>query len=181
MKKTPLLLNAPIAGIQQLLLLLTVILAAFLPTRAQERSAFPCPTVNVQVKPEKDTFKRGEDIRLTIMLSNPSRVVQQVWFNKPRVSTGGPAFTSVKLVHKQTGLSPLKYENKAILSSQLYTVSQIAQFSQALKYGEAISGTYSLFNLVVLSDDKKQLEQGAYEMQVIFCSNKSAKINFVVE
>jgi hypothetical protein len=61
-------------------------------------------------------------------LKNHSKSVQSVWFDKPKSTTGGPAWTFVSLTDKKNGESVLKYGNKAILESQLYSQEQVEKF-----------------------------------------------------
>jgi hypothetical protein len=128
-----------------------------------------------------DTFKYGCDIPVFITLTNKTNSIQSVWFDKPKFSTGGPAWTSVILINRKTRRSVLKYQNKAILHSQLYTTEQVKKFSYQLKHGQKVSGQFSLDDLVVLLDYKENLDKGEYEMQIFYCSNASNKIHFTVD
>ena len=140
-----------------------------------------CPTLNVQTKLTSDTFKYAEYISVKIKLTNESNSIQSVWFDKPKSSTGGPARTSVSLTNRKTGKSVLKYQNKAILQSQIYSTEEVKKYSYQLKPGQSITGEYSLLDLVVLLDNKQFLDKGSYEMQLFYCDSFSNKINFTVD
>lgn len=113
-------------------------------------------------------------------LTNETGQTQSVWFDKPKLNTGGPACTSVKLTNKATGKTVLKYENKAILNSQLYSTDQIRGYSYQLKRKQEVSGQFSLYDLVVLLDNKQKLDKGSYEMQIFYYNNSSDKLTFIV-
>ena len=151
-------------------------------TNAQDYTTSLCPiVVDVNATINKNGFKLGEDILITISLTNKSNSIQSVWFDKPKSSTGGPAWTSVKLTNKETGVSVLEYENKAILQSQLYSTDQVKKYSYQLKPGQQVSGQFSLYDLVVLKSEKQQLAKGKYEMEITYCINRSNKISFTVD
>lgn len=139
-----------------------------------------CPKVNVNINLKSEHFKYEQDVIVVITLTNKTNSIQSVWFDKPITSTGGPAWTTINLTNKKTGSSILKYQNKAILSSQLYSTEEVKKFSYQLKPGEKVSGQFSLYNLVVLSDKKEKLDIGNYEIQVHYCSNPSNKLSFTV-
>jgi hypothetical protein len=140
-----------------------------------------CPTVNVLTKLSADTFKFGKSISVKIILTNQSKSIQSVWFDKPKSSTGGPAWTSVSLINKNTGKSVLKYHNKAILQSQLYSTEEVKKYSYQLKPGQSVSSDYNLLDLVVLLDNEKVLNKGIYEIQLFYCDNASNKTNFTID
>jgi hypothetical protein len=152
----------------------------FLKSNAQTDKS-ECPKVNVTVKLSRDTFKFGNDIPVLITLTNKAKSTQSVWFDRPKSSTGGPPWTSVMLTNKKTGRSVLRYQNKAILQSQLYSTEQVKKYSYKLKPGQKVSGKFSLYELVVLLDDKDNLDKGNYEMKIFYCNNGSSKINFTVD
>ena len=163
------------------ILILTFDFLCFIKATGQRDSLSQCPIVKVTVKLAKDTFKIGSDIRLTLTLTNNSNSAQSVWFDRPKSSTGGPAWTSVILTNKKNDKPVLKYQNKAILGSQSYSTEQVQKFSYNLKPGQKVSGQFSLYDLVVLIDNKQSLSKGNYEMQIIYCSNESEKFDFTID
>ena len=165
---------------RRLILTLPLVFILFYQTNAQSDSTI-CPTISVTVKLAADTFKLGKEILVEIILTNNSKSTQSVWFDKPKSSTGGPAWTSVILTNKETGKSVLKYQNKAIYNSQLYSIEEINDYSYQLKSGQKISGKFSLSDLVVLSDNKQNLGKGNYNMQVFYCDNPSGQLSFTVD
>jgi hypothetical protein len=147
---------------------------------AQTATLSLCPEVNVIFKLKSHSLKYGQDITVDITLINKSDSIQAVWFDKPKSSTGGPAWTSVLLTNKKTGRSVLKYQNKAVLQSQIYFPEEVKKFSYFLKPGEKVSGQFSLYDLVVLLDYNRMLDKGDYEMQIFYCSRVSNKVSFSV-
>jgi hypothetical protein len=140
-----------------------------------------CPKVQLAVSLLKEKFSRNEDIVLTMTLTNNTDSVQSVWFDKHKVSTGGPAWTSVSLINKKNGKSVLKYENKAILSSQAYSLEEVEQMSTHLNPTEKVFSKFSLYDLVVLKKYAHNFRKGSYEMQVFYCTNPSNKISFTID
>ena len=163
------------------ILIISILFACVSKTNAQTDTASQCPTVTVTAKLASDTFKFGKNISVKITLTNKSKSIQSVWFDKPKSSTGGPAWTSVILTNKKSGKSVLKYQNKAILESQLYSTEQVKNYSYQLKPGQMVSGQFSLYDLVVLLDNKEKLEKGNYEMQILYCNNFSNQLSFTVD
>ena|GEM_PF-3352450 len=163
------------------LLFIAILLFLFgLRATSQRLDTLPYPKVKVIVSLPNDTFKLGDDIQLTMTLLNETKQIQSVWFDKPKPSTGGPAWTSVTLTNKTTGKSVLKYENKAILNSQAYTTEQVRSFSYQLKPGQSVKGLFSLYDMVVTNTENYKLGKGTYEMTVFYVMNPSATINFTV-
>lgn len=60
----------------------------------------------------KDIFAFGSDIQLAITLTNKTNAIQSAWFDKPKSSTGGPAWTSVSLTEKIAKEPVLEYNKK---------------------------------------------------------------------
>ena len=173
--------SLPVLLMRWLLLILTFCFLSFFDAASQTNQISSCPNVSVTVTLLKNTFKVSDDISLTITLTNDTKSTQSVWFHKPKSTMGGPAWTSVLLINSENEESVLKYQNKAILESQLYTTEQVKKFSYQLKPGQKISGQFSLFDLVVLKNTSNQLDKGNYEMQVFYCSHGSDKITFTVD
>lgn len=163
-----------------LILTTTILFACICKTNAQTDTVSKCPVVSVIAQLSSDTIKFGKDISVKITLTNKGKSIQSVWFDNPKSSTGGPAWTSVILTNKKTRKSVLKYQNKAILQSQSYSTEEIKNYSYQLKHGQMISRQFSLYNLVVLLDNKQKLDKGNYEMQLFYCDNVSNKIIFTV-
>lgn len=139
------------------------------------------PKVKVTVSLLKDTFRLGDDIQLIVTLKNETKKTQSVWFDRPKLSTGGPAQTVVTLTNKATGKSVLKHQNKAVLISKIYTTEQVQKFSNQLQPGQSIKGQFSLYDMVVTKTDNYKLGKGTYSMQVFYSVNASNVISFTVD
>ena len=153
----------------------------FFKAKSQVDSLFQFPIVNVKVTLNKNVFKAGSDIRLTMTLRNLLNSEQSVWFDRPKSSTGGPAWTSVSLTNKKTGKSVLEYDSKATLESQIYSTDEVKKLSYNLKPGQKVSGQFSLYDLVVLKNYKHKLDRGNYEMEIFYYLNSSGKISFTID
>jgi hypothetical protein len=139
-----------------------------------------CPKVTVELSLPKENFEIGEDIPVIITLRNNTKKKQFVFFDQHNSSTGGPAWTDVNLINKNTGESVLKYPSKAILTSQGLSLDEIWKYASQLNPGAFIASRFSLFDLVILKTEKPTLQRGTFEMQVNYCDNISRRIDFTV-
>lgn len=128
----------------------------------------------------KDTFNSKDDIQIKMVLTNHSKTNQKVLFDKPKSTTGGPAWTSVSLTDKKTGKSVLKYANKRILESQIYNEEQLKDKYHNLKPGQFLTGQYSLFDLAVTTTENYKLVKGTYDIQIFYCGRQSNILTFTV-
>lgn len=150
-------------------LLLFVIALLFPPAAARFQRPVQRPdNIQLRIALAKQSFAPGEAIPIKITLTNRSVQTVRLWFDSPPLSTGGPPHTSVDLRDARTGKSVLRYVNKAVLSSQLYTTEQAASFEKPLKPGSSISRTYTLETLAVLSASDGRLRKGSYRLQVAY-------------
>lgn len=164
-----------------LLLISTSFLLLCFQATSQTADSILTPEVTVTVSLPKDTFKLGEDVQVNITLRNTTVRPQSIWFDKPKISTGGPAWTTVALTDRRTGKSVLKYANKALLSSQAYSTQQVKAFLYPLKPGQSVSGLFSLYDLVVTNTENYKLDKGTYTMQIFYATNSSNIISFTVD
>jgi hypothetical protein len=171
----------PVIFMRPLFLIMTFFFSFCFRATSQIADTLPTPKVKVTVSFLKDTFRLGDDIQLTMTLTNETDQIQSAWFDTPKSSTGGPAWTSVMLTDKTTDKSVLKYENKSVLNSQLYTTEQVKSFSYQLKPGQSIKGQFSLYDMVVTNTDNHKLNKGTYKIQVFYDINPSNTINFTVD
>lgn len=140
----------------------------------------PAPKVAVRFSLSRDSFKLNEDIWVTITLTNNTKEIQKVWFDRPRSSTGGPALTTVYISKFNSTEKILEYNNKAILSSQAYTSEILEKYLYNLRPGQQVSGTFSLYDLVVVNNDSERLRKGVYQMSIAYSSNFSGSKSFTV-
>lgn len=121
----------------------------------------------------KDTIiSFGDLVELNISLTNKGHGTQKILFDKPRVSTGGPWAISASVTDRKTHRSVLKYENKAILSSQVYTQEQLKSQYYFLKPGQSVHGKYTLDDIVVFEDN--WLPKGTYDIQLLHTRGEKA-------
>jgi hypothetical protein len=163
------------------ILILTILLFCLAcSVAAQGLDTIQAPKVKVTVSLLKNAFKASEDIQLTMILTNETEQTQSIWFDEPKSSTGGPAWTSVTLTDKRTGKTVLKYPNKAVLSSQAYSTQQVKSFSYKLEPNQNIKRQFSLYDMVVTNNENYRLRKGTYELQVIYGVNPSNTITLTV-
>ncbi len=139
------------------------------------------PNVDVKISLIDTVLKYGDNISLNISLTNNSNEEQKLLFDKPTVSTGGPWATTGNVIDSKTKLSVLKYENKAILSSQIYSEDQLKDNYYYLKPGQAINGKYELTDIVVINSSDNLLPKGTYELQLFYHSNPSNVVTIKVQ
>lgn len=139
------------------------------------------PHVTVNIKLSKDTFAIDEtrDIGINIKLTNDSSAAQEVLFDQMHVSTGGPWWTSAKVVDIKTNQSVLQNENAGILSSQTYSTKELKAKSYQLAAGKSIEKEYKLTNIVVYKNNK--LSPGTYAVQLFYQNNTSNQVTFTVK
>jgi len=143
-----------------------------------DTDTLPHPLIDVSIKLNSDSFTTKNNIVVDITLTNKTEILQKVWFDQPKLSTGGPAYTWVKLINKTLGTSPLKYESSAILISQACSIDVVKTYLQPLKSGESISKKYALNKLAIFTSP--DLEKGIYEMSIIYWNNRSNTVNFTI-
>jgi hypothetical protein len=128
------------------------------------------PKVEMKISLIDTNLNYGDKILLNISLTNNSNEEQKLLFDKPTVSTGGPWATTGKVMDIDKKTSVLKYENKAMLSSQLYTEDELKDKYYNLKPGQTINGQYELTDIVVFNYSNNSLPQGTYEVQLFYYS-----------
>ena len=128
------------------------------------------PKVEMKISLIDTNLNYGDKILLNISLANNSNEEQKLLFDKPTVSTGGPWATTGKVMDIDKKTSVLKYENKAMLSSQLYTEDELKDKYYNLKPGQTINGQYELTDIVALNYSNNLLPQGTYEVQLFYYS-----------
>lgn len=138
------------------------------------------PKIDFSIKLNKDTFKANEDIQIEFLLRNNTSKAQSVIFDRPKSTTGAPAFTFVSLIDRATGKSVLKYGNKRVLESQIYSEEQLKDSSYYLEPGALIKRKFSLFDLAVTSFSNYGLKEGRYELQIYYCTNQSNRLRFTI-
>ena len=117
------------------------------------------------------------DIKLNIKLTNDSSLNQQILFDKPNISTGGPWGISASVTN-ENGKSILKYSNKAVLSSQIYTADQLSKYYYTLSPLQSISRQYELSDIVIFNDEP--VEKGTYTIQLFYYDQPSNKLEYIV-
>lgn len=148
---------------------------------AQKNPTIDFPKVGLTISLSKGTFTAIDDILIKMLVTNNSKTNQKVLFDKPKSSTGGPAQTVVVLTNKNTGKSALKYQNKRVLESQIYSEEQLKDKYYNLSTGQSIKGQFSLFDLAVTTSENYRLEKGTYELQVFYYNNPSNKLTFTIK
>ncbi len=138
------------------------------------------PKLDVHIIMQDSILNNGDSVLLTITLSNDGSKIQRFLFDKPACSTGGPWGTTAKVVDKESGKSVLKYENKALLSSQIYTEEELQSHYYNLLPGQTIGKTYVLTDIVVFNESDYLIKAGTYEVQLFYYSNPSNVLTFTV-
>jgi hypothetical protein len=128
----------------------------------------------------KSVIKSGEDLFIEIAITNNTTFEQKFLFDKPHIVTGGPWKTIVSLNKIPDNVSILKYNNRALMSSDFYKTEELEKHYYTLKPNQTISKKYSLLNLVWLNSEDEKISPGKYEMKIWFDGNESNVVYFNV-
>lgn len=139
------------------------------------------PKVDVKIYLPDTVLNSGDKININIKLTNLSSTSQRLLFDRPVTSTGGPWATSATVIDNKTKKTVLKHQNKAILSSQVYSEDQLKDEYYNLIPNQSIEGKYNLTDLVILNTDDNKLPKGSYTIQVFYYSNVSNSLTFTIE
>jgi hypothetical protein len=150
-------------------------------TKEQGHSIESFPKVDVKIGLNDSVTNKGEKIMLNIKLTNNESEIQKLLFDKPSGSTGGPWATTGKVTNLKTKSSVLKYENKAMLSSQIYTEDQLKDHYYNLQPGQSIEGNYALSDIVVFNSKDNVLTSGTYEVQLFYHINPSNAVRLRIK
>lgn len=131
------------------------------------------PIVDFKISIEDTVLNYGDKIVLNINLVNKNNQEQKLLFDKPAVSTGGIWMTSGSVINAETKESMLEYENKAILSSQIYFEEELKDKYYCLKPNQSIGGQYKLTDFVVFNSPENLLPKGIYKVQLFYYNNPS--------
>jgi hypothetical protein len=134
----------------------------------------------IRISLSKDTFSVNDDVVITIVLTNTSKSNQRFLFDMPRSETFGPAQTSVSLRNSDTELSAIKYSNKRLLESQVYSEDMLKGYYHTLTPGQFLIRQYTLSNLIVIDSPNYKLGRGTYTMEVFYSSSFSNSVIFAV-
>lgn len=135
--------------------------------------SFPIVEVHIQLN---DTISYGEEITLKAQLTNNKTVAQQIIFDKPAI----PWAIGATVINTGTLKSVLKYDNRGILSSQLYTQQELKDMSSYLEPGQSIQQQFTLADIVVLNTKNTSLKSGTYSIQLFYYSNPSNTTTFTI-
>jgi hypothetical protein len=127
------------------------------------------------------TFNSEDRINLNIKLTNLDSTSQRLLFDKPVTSTGGPWATSASIIDNKTNKTVLKYQNKAVLSSQIYSEDQLKDKYYNLIPNQSIEGKYNLTDIVVFNTDDNKLPKGSYTIKVYYYTNVSNILTFTIK
>ncbi len=139
------------------------------------------PKVDFKISLNDTILNYGDNILLNISLTNNSNEEQKLLFDKPTISTGAPWATTGKVTDINTKKSALKYENKAMLSSQIFTEDQLKDKYYYLKSGQTINGQYELTDIVVFNTLVNSLPKGKYEVQLFYHFNPSNVLTIKIQ
>lgn len=139
------------------------------------------PKVDLKISLKDTVLNYGDNIVLNIFLTNNSNKEQKLLFDKPWVSTGGPWSTTGEVMDIKTKMSVLKYENKAMLSSQIFTEDQLKDMYYYLKPGQTINRQYELTDIVVFNTKDNLLPKGMYEVQLFYHFNQSNVLTIIIQ
>lgn len=147
----------------------------------KEQNNVKSPKVDIKIEMVDTVLNSSDKIILTIKLTNNENVTQQILFDNPQSSTGGPWGMTATVVNIETKESVLKYTNKAILSSNIYTESQLEDKYYNLLPEQTICGQYQLDDIVVFKSPNNSLQAGTYIIQLFYYKNPSNTLVLTIE
>ena len=150
-------------------------------SRATAQAIDRFPKVEVVLALKDTVLHYGDRIYLNISLKNKGNEPQKVLFDQPALSTGGPWAMSGRVTDIKTNRSVLKYENKAVVSSQLYTEDELNDKYYDLQHGQSIQRQYALSDIVVFDAANHCLPKGTYHLQLFYYSNPSNVVTFKIK
>jgi hypothetical protein len=153
----------------------------FIDTLSVQSKLSDNPKVDVKIYLPDAKLNSGDIIKLKIKLTNLSSTSQRLLFDKPVISTGGPWATSATVIDNKTKKIVLKYQNKSVLSSQVYSEEQLKDKYYNLIPNQSIEGKYNLTDIVVFNTDDNKLPKGSYTIQVFYYKNVSNSLTFTIE
>lgn len=139
------------------------------------------PKVKVEISLKDSILKFGNNISLNIKLTNTGSTIQTLLFNKPIISTRGPWATSATVINSKTGKTALKYQNKAVLSSQVYSEEQLKSSYYNLIPKQTIAENYDLSDIVVFNSTDNKLPIGSYVIQLSYHGNISNSLTLIIK
>ncbi len=139
------------------------------------------PKVDVKIYLPDTTLNSGDSIHLNIILTNLGSTSQRLLFDKPVTSTGGPWATLATVIDNKTKKTVLKHQNKAVLSSQIYSEDELKDKYYNLMPNQAIEGKYNLTDIVVFNTDDNKLPKGSYTVQISYYGNVSNSLTFTIK
>ena len=139
------------------------------------------PIVNVKIEFEDTSFKETDEFIVRITLTNKRKQKQNLLFDKPEVSTGGPWSTIASVIDSKTNESVLKHQNKAILSSKLYSEEELKSHYYSLKPNQTITREFKLRDIVVFNTEGYNLPKGKYIVKLSYYFNCSNSLPLIIE
>lgn len=139
------------------------------------------PKVEVTISLIDTILNSSDKIFLNITVTNASSINQRLLFDNPSTGTGGPWATSATVIDNKTNKTVLEYQNKAVLSSQLYTEDQLKDRYYNLNPKQSISGKYELSDIVVFNTVDNKLPKGTYTIQLFYYHNISNSLTLTIK
>ncbi len=167
---------------KHLLLTLVSLIASILLSKGikSEQVGPPVEKLKIEIELRDSIVHHGDRVMLKIKLTNVGSESQKILFDKPQTGTGGLWYTSAHVIDQETRVSALKYVNKSVLSSQVYSEEMLERNYYSLKPGESIEGEYALDDIVVYKSKDNRLDKGVYEIQLFYKLNASNILRLTV-
>jgi hypothetical protein len=139
------------------------------------------PKVAVKIAIADTVVKYGDNVMITMSLTNTAKNKQRLLFDKPAVSTAGPWSTIGWVTDKATGKSILRHQNKAVWSSEIYGEDELKDNYYYLQTNQTISRQYELDDIVVVDTENYVLPRGTFEVQLFYHNTPSNVLTVRVE
>jgi len=136
--------------------------------------------IRVSIKMDSYLLEYGEAIKINLEVKNQGKQTIKLLFENPN-SSFGPWATSGMLIDSKTKSSKLKYSNRAVLQSSVFSDDELKDRYVYLKPDASIRGRFNLTDIVVLLETDQILDPGVYTLQLYYYSVPSNKLEFRVK
>jgi len=133
-----------------------------------------------RVKLISKNIKPKDDIILNIQVKNIGSKIIKLLFDRPETQFG-PWATSAILIDHSTRQSVLEYENRSVLSSQLYTSEDLFPHYYYLKPNDSLNKDFTLRSIVGIDSKDGTLAPGHYNLQLYYYGLQSNSLQLQIE
>lgn len=129
----------------------------------QKFDRIECQPIEIKIDLVKSEVLHFEDIQITVQVKNVSDSTIKILFDSPSTSLWG---MNVSIVNQETGEDIVKYSNKEILSSRIYSNTELKEHYYSVLPNQILKKTVLLADLTILKDQQNNLPKGEYRVNI---------------